>query len=245
MAQIIVVTSGKGGVGKSSTCAMVGAALGRAGQRVLLLEMDSGLRGLDIMLGVEDQTVFDLSNVLLGHCEPIKAIAHSTSSENLHLISAPYDPAFVPDKEDLMRLTRGISHYYDFVLVDTPAGLGRNFDVCVKVADRALLVVTPDPICVRDGARVADILAERGLTDIRLIINKVGRKPPKGGRILPDLDVVIDTTRVQLIGVIPYEEQVTRAASMGSTLSKALLAAKAYENIAARLCGTQVELAME
>jgi len=245
MAQIIVVTSGKGGVGKSSTCAMVGAALGRAGKRVLLLEMDSGLRGLDIMLGVEDQTVFDLSDVLMGRCEPIKAIAHSTGCDNLHLISAPYDPSFVPDREDLVRLTRGLSHYYDFLLVDTPAGLGANFDVCARVADRGLLVVTPDPICVRDGARVADLLWERGVTDLRLVINKVGRKPPRGGRIIPDLDDVIDTTRVQLIGVVPYEEQVIRVTSTGSSLSAGLLAGQAYDNIAARLCGNQVGLAME
>ena len=116
--------------------------------------------------------------------------------------------------------------------------------MCTQVADRGLLVVTPDPICVRDGARVADLLYERGLTDLRLIINKVGSKPPKGGRIIPDLDDVIDATRVQLIGVVPYEEQVVSATSLGKNLSSGLLAGQAFRNIAARLCGKQVQLAM-
>lgn len=245
MAQIVVVTSGKGGVGKSSVCVMTGLALARMGKRVLLLEMDSGLRGLDIMLGVEDQTVFDLADVLEGRCEPIKAMTRPQLVQKLALIPAPYDPVFTPDKKDLIRLTKGLSHYFDFVLVDTPAGLGANFEVCVQVADRALLVVTPDPICVRDAGRVADLLYERGLENVGLLINKVGLNQTRSRRILPDLDVVIDSTGVQLLGVIPYEEKVHRGLATGSDLGQGMLAGRAFQNIAARLCGQYVDLAVE
>lgn len=245
MAQIVVVTSGKGGVGKSTVCAQVGQALAGRGKRVLLLEMDSGLRGLDIMLGVENQTVYDLADVLEGRCEPIKAILTSAQGKNLALIPAPYDPTFRPDGGDLVRLTRGLSHYFDFVLVDTPAGLGNSFAVCSRVADRALLVVTPDPVCVRDGGRVADLLFAKGVPQVGLLINKVDPKQNQHSRLIPDLDQVIDSTGVQLLGVIPMEEQIHRAGATGGGVAPHLLAARAFGNIAARLCGEYVELAVE
>lgn len=245
MAKIIVVTSGKGGVGKSSCCALLGQALATRGKRTLLLEMDSGLRGLDIMLGNEDKTIYDLADVLEGRCEPIKALAPWPGDANLSLIPAPFDPDFVPNPEDLVRLTKGFSLYFDFVLVDTPAGLGRIFTVCSQVADQALMVVTPDPICVRDGARVADLLYEKGVPSVRLIINRVGVKVYKNQRLLPDLDQVIDDTGVQLIGVVPLSQEVHRATATGGQLARGTLPQRAYDNIAARLCGQYVELAIE
>lgn len=125
------MTSGKGGVGKSTVSVLLGAALAQAGKRVLLLEMDSGLRGMDIMLGVQDETVYDLSDVLTRRCEPIKAMAACPYMQGLYLLPAPYDHCFIPDQGDLIRLTRGC-HHFDYLLVDTPAGLGRNFQAAAR-----------------------------------------------------------------------------------------------------------------
>ena len=243
MAQTILVTSGKGGVGKSTTSVLLGAALARRGNKVLLLEMDSGLRGMDIMLGVQDETVYDLSDVLTQQCEPIKAMAACPYQPGLFLLPAPYDHCFVPDQADLIRLTKGLAHHFDYLLVDTPAGLGRNFQAAAAVADRALLVVTPDPICVRDGRKVADTLDLLGVKDIRLLINKVTPQLARM-KILPDLDAVIDGVGVQLIGVVPQENQVMESGAKGLPLPKSAMCRQVFANIAARVEGEYLPLAV-
>lgn len=243
LAQTILVTSGKGGVGKSTVSVLLGAALAEAGKRVLLLEMDSGLRGMDIMLGVQDETVYDLSDVLTRRCEPIKAMVACPYQEGLYLLPAPYDHCFVPDQSDLIRLTRGLAQHFDYMLVDTPAGLGRNFQAAVAVADRALLVVTPDPICVRDGRKVADTLDALGVGDIRLIINKVTPQLAKM-KMLPDLDAVIDGVGVQLIGVIPQENQVMEITAKGRRLPNSTVCHRVFANLAGRLEGMYIPLAI-
>lgn len=240
-AEIIVVTSGKGGVGKSVTCAALGAQLAGRGKKVLIVEMDSGLRGLDIILNLEAQIVFDLSDILLSRCPPIKAIMHCPYQEGLDLIAAPFDHDFVPDKEDLIILCKGLAQYYDYLLIDTPAGLGQNFEVSTAVADRALLVVTPDLISARDGRKIADVLATHGVADIRLIINKVDPKFSKTASIR-DLDDVIDKTGVQLIAVIPLEEKISEFTLRGEGLPASCTAYRTFRNLAARIDGEYIPL---
>ena len=243
LAQTILVTSGKGGVGKSTVSVLLGAALAHGGKRVLLLEMDSGLRGMDIMLGVQDETVFDLSDVLTRRCEPIKAMAVCPYQPGLYLLPAPYDHCFIPDQGDLIRLTRGLAHHFDYLLVDTPAGLGRNFQAAAAVADRALLVATPDPICVRDGRKVADTLEALGVGNIRLVINKVTPQLARM-KMLPDLDAVIDGVGVQLIGVVPQENQVMEAAAKGRPLPNSAVCRRVFANLAGRIEGKYIPLAI-
>lgn len=241
MAEIMLVASGKGGVGKSVTCAMLGVELAKRGKKVLVLEMDSGLRGMDIIFGVEDSVVFDLSDILLSRCPPIKAIMKCPYQEGLELIVAPFEHSFVPDKDDLTVLCKGLSKYYDYLIIDTPAGLGKNFDVALTVADKALLVVTPDLISVRDGKKISDVITASGVTNIRLVINKVDTRAVKTKGIR-DLDDVIDKTGVQLIAVIPFEEKIIEYTSKGEALPISNAAYRAYRSLASRVEGEYVEL---
>lgn len=243
MAKIIMITSGKGGVGKSSVCSGLGYHLARLGKKVLILEMDSGLRCLDIMLGVNETTVHDISDVLCGRCEPIKAIYQSPITENLSMMPATFRPDSTYSSELFHKLCKGLSSYYDYILIETPAGFGRTLADIAKVSDLALLVVTPDPISMRDAKILSDYLDDRGLKKQRIIINKV--KTNRGKlEVLPNLDVVIDTVLEPLIGVIPYEPEMVRALSQGRMLPVRYLAGRALQNIARRITGEFVDLAV-
>lgn len=239
-----MVTAGKGGTGKSFVTAMVGLELALLNQRTLLIELDSGLRGLDIMLGVENQLVYGLGDVLQGTCEPIRAIVPSSWNSNLSLLGASGDHGFLPDREDFLKLCRGLSSYYDVVLVDTPAGVGRCFEAAAHACQQSLLVVTPDPVCVRDARVARDLLGQRcPAVSCRLVINRVR---PRQIRQMgySDLDQVIDGVGAQLIGVVPEEELAVSCISSGKPLPEDRLAKRAFHNIARRLLGDCVELAV-
>lgn len=242
-AKTIMVTSGKGGVGKSSVCAGIGYHLAVLGGKVLILEMDSGLRCLDLMLGVGENTVFDIADVLCGRCEPIKAIYSSPLAQGLSVMPATFRPNSDYESALFDKLCRGLSHYYDYLLIETPAGFGRTLNDIARVSGQALLVVTPDPISMRDARILSDYLDERGLLPQHVVINKV--RAPRG-RLegLTDLDVVIDTVCEPLIGVIPYEPEMVRALPQGRMLPVSCLAGQALCNIARRLTGEFVELAV-
>lgn len=243
MAKIIMITSGKGGVGKSSVCAGIGYHLAQLGGRVLTMEMDSGLRCLDIMLGVAETTVHDISDVLCGRCEPIKAIYRSPLTENLAMMPATLRPDAPYSSELFYKLCKGLSNYYDYILIETPAGFGRTLADIAKVSELAMLVVTPDPISLRDGKVLSDYLDDRGLRNQCLIINKVKVSHGKL-EVLPNLDVVIDTVLEPLLGVIPYEPEMVCALSQGRMLSARCLAGMALRNIARRIMGEFVDLAV-
>ncbi|MCI8497649.1 MAG: septum site-determining protein MinD, partial [Clostridiales bacterium] len=213
MGDIYVVASGKGGSGKSTICAGTGAALARRGQHVLLIDADAGLCSLDLMLGVTDRLVYHLGDILAGRCEPVRAIHPVEACPGLEVLTAP--PADHEDmtEENLTRLCRGLAHYYDFILIDAPAGIDRGLSLASAPADAALLVVTPDPICVRSAEKAAKILKEKELS-CRLVINRYRRRVLKG-RMVEDLDEVIDKTALQLIGVVPEDERLAVCAARG------------------------------
>ena len=242
MSHIKLVTSGKGGAGKSTVSVYTAAALAspQYGKRVLLLEMDAGLRGLDIMLGASDRTVFDMGDVLESRCEPIKAIVACGYLRSLHFMPAPTDRGFCPKADDLRRLCKGLSEYYDYLIIDTPAGLGVGFDVSLSVADSAFLVATPDPISMWDAASVAGLLFEGGIDDTKLIINRIPQRPAQ--MPVENLDAVIDAVGVQLIGALPEEREVARCAALGRPLPSESPAAKEFLNIAGRMQGLYIPL---
>ncbi len=241
MSFVTMVTSGKGGVGKSGSCVMLGAALSRLGKKVLIIELDSGLRSLDIMMGLDDCVTYDICDVLVGRCEPIKAIFQYEYAPSLYLMPATSHLEADISADDISRLCRGLAGYFDCVLLDTPAGIGTAFDAAAKCADAAVIVVTPDPISVRDGAVVSDMLYNLGLNDMRLIINRVKPDAVKH-KVVSDFDSVIDTVQVQLIGVVPEDYEFSRAMSKGAPLSEKNDVYRVYERIAKRLCGKYVKL---
>lgn len=241
MGRIAVVTSGKGGAGKSTLAAGLGLALSDAGASVLLVDGDAGLRSLDLMLGVGQDIVFDLSDIFAGNCEPVRAVYPSGYNPNLALLPAPVSLEGLCSPRDLRRLVKGFSRYYDFILIDCPAGTGRGFETAVGAADNALVVTTPDPVCARDAAVVGDLLAARGVS-ARLVINRLRPRLVMRGK-LPDIDEIIDTAGIRLIGVVPEDDAIPFAAAAGDRLPAACPAARCLRNIASRLCGDPVPLA--
>lgn len=154
MGSVAVVTSGKGGTGKSTVTAGLGCALARTGRKVLLIDGDAGLRSLDLMLGIGG-TVYDMSDIFAGRCEPIRAIYPSPLCPDLFVVPAPVSLEQLCSPDDMRRLCRGFTLYYDVILVDCPAGVGRGFETALAPAERALVVTTPDMVCARDAQIVS------------------------------------------------------------------------------------------
>lgn len=239
MPETILITSGKGGVGKSTVCTMVGTALARQGSRVLMLETDCGLRSLDVMNGAEERAIYDLADVLMGRCEPIRAIVPSSMAQGLFLLPAPNRHTYIPEHSGLEKLLQGLEEYYDFVLVDCPAGFGRIMEEVLMVAKKGIVVTLPNFICSRDAAKAGDLLEEAGIPG-RLVINMLPKRFVPTDTV-PDLDAVIDLTGLQLLGVVPEDEGMNQALNTGRPCW-GCPASQAFEDMALRLRGKEVPL---
>lgn len=242
MGPIILVASGKGGTGKSTCAVNCGAQLARLGHKVLLIDADAGLRALDLMLGVSDRVIYDLSDVLAGLCEPVRAILE-TDEPGVSLLPAPQSISsdYLAGPE-FKRLCRGLSRYYDFLFVDSPAGIGPGARVAAAACADALVVSTVDPVCLRDADRMAGMLQEEGVGHVRLVLNRVNARLIRR-RMVPDLDAAIDSAALRLIGVVPEDEAVMVSVCEGHPLpSSSKGAAQAFCNIAGRIEGKDIPL---
>ena len=227
-AQCIMVCSGKGGTGKSTVSVLLGACLARLGRKTLLVELDSGLRSVDIIAGVYGRTVYDIEDVLCGRCEGAKAVVPSPLYPGLSVISAPYEGGAV-EAAPLGRLLTAMRPYFDFILLDTAAGMGAPFTAASTVADKALLVLTPDPVALPQSA-------------VRLVMNRVRRESFGKNAAVADLDECIDTVGVQLLAVIPESRVLQLAGANGTVPPAADPAVVAGQAMAKRLCGQRVPL---
>lgn len=243
MGVVTVLTSGKGGVGKSTTCVGLGYALARRGKRVLLMDGDAGLRSLDHMLGIDEQLVFDISDIISGNCEPIRAIYPCSAVPGLFLLPAPSHQENTVSPALMRQLVPILAQYYDHVLIDCPAGIGSGFASAVAAADRALVVTTPDPICLRDSDKVRLLLTKHGVTQQRLVINRFNHAAFWKMNCYRDLDSVIDSAGIRLIAVIPEDIQFVSAVLNSAPLPQKSAAALAYNRLAARLEGEHIPLA--
>ncbi len=241
-AKIVMVASGKGGTGKSTVSVFTGCELAVAGAKVLLIELDSGLRSVDIMAGVAGDAVYDIADILSGRCPPAKAVLQSTLYPGFFVICAPYSGGDVKP-EALAAVCRTLQNEFDYIIIDTAAGLGAPFLAAAGVAGSALIVTTPDKICLRDARLVCDTLFDAGVQS-RLIINKADKKKARLAG-LRDLDECIDTVAAQLIGVIPEDSTIHIASATGTPLPQGGLARKAFYNIAQRICGNYLPLAIQ
>ncbi|HOB36079.1 MAG TPA: septum site-determining protein MinD [Candidatus Avimonas sp.] len=241
MGIITVITSGKGGAGKSTVAAGLGCAIARFGRKVVLLDGDAGLRSLDVMLGISERAVYDMSDIFDGNCEPIRAVYQSPVCDGVSVVPAPVSLERMCSPVDMRRLCRGFAQYYDHVIVDCPAGIGQGFECAIAGANRALVVTTPDMICARDAYIVGRILEKRGIPS-RLIINRLRPTPILSGK-MPDVDEIIDTAMLQLIGIIPEDEEVALTSANGRPLPTDSNAAICLDNIARRFLGEYVPLA--
>lgn len=236
MAEKIVIASGKGGVGKTSVCVGLGRALCALGKKVLIIDCDC-LRSVDILTGVTEKLVYDWSDVIFSRCDKIQAV-YETKDVSVMTSPTSYEGISTFYMKELLSL---YEEDYDYILLDAPAGLGTPLRLASAAADRAIVVSTPDMVCVRSACTAGDELIKLGIYDVRLIINRVLKKDVKKGRLL-NMDSVIDNVQVQLIGIVP-EDAKLKLGSMGMTVyKKGQVSFKPFTNIAKRICGTYVEL---
>lgn len=240
MNSITVITSGKGGVGKSTVTFGLGAVFAARGKRVLLIDGDAGLGSLDHMLGVSAQKVFDIADVVSGAVKPDKAVYKCAFIPNLFLLPAPGMDEDTVSPDIMKPFVSALSRYYDHILIDSPAGIGQGFSSAAAAANRALVIVTPDPVSLRGASQAGQKLDKLGIMQRRLVINRFKSDTFRAQGYYRDLDSVIDAAGIQLIAVIP-EDPLLAAATVRAEpplpKSPGMLAAA---RLAARLLGEQV-----
>ncbi len=240
--RITMITSGKGGTGKSTVAVHLASQLAAQGKLTLLVELDSALRSVDIISGVYGKTVYDIEDVLSGICDGSKAVVKSPLHPNLSVISAPVSGGVVrPDA--LECFCHRMKPHFEQIIIDTAAGLEAPFCAAAGVCDTAVLVVTPDPVCVRDARVVSDLLWDKGVTNQRMVINRL--QTERLARMgIPDLDWCIDQVGVRLLGVVPESVDIALAGANGSSLPATGRDWEIFHRIALRLTGQELPLVM-
>lgn len=239
-AQVAAIASGKGGVGKSTLAVGLGTAAALSGGRVLIVEFDAGLRGVDIMLGLSG-IVYDLGDLLEGRCNISSAIMEAPAVPGLFVIAAPASMNSRMEMSDISLLMDGLRPHFDLILLDMPAGLGLSVRATCVAADLALIVATPDPVCIRDGGKLTQSFVENGFEHHRLIINRVSRNLMRK-QIVRDLDEVIDGVGSQLIGVVPEDHETQLASAAGRPADARSDMRKVCSAIVKRMAGEYIPL---
>jgi septum site-determining protein MinD len=241
-ATIVTITSGKGGVGKTTATANLGVALASMGLRVVCIDADIGLRNLDVVMGLENRIVYDFVDVVEGRCKLRQAMIRDKRLENLYLIPAAQtrDKTAVSPK-DMVRLGDELREDFDWVLVDSPAGIERGFRNAIAPADTVLIVTNPEVSAVRDADRIIGLIEAEEKGPGRLILNRVKPEMVKRGDML-GTDDILDVLAIELIGIVPEDEKVTVATNQGVpiALDPGTRAGSAFRNIARRLTGEEV-----
>ncbi|AVQ20145.1 septum site-determining protein MinD [Fusobacterium necrophorum subsp. funduliforme] len=243
MSQVIVVTSGKGGVGKTTTTANIGAGLAEKGHKVLLIDTDIGLRNLDVVMGLENRIVYDLVDVIEGKCRIPQALIKDKRCSNLSLLPA----AQIRDKNDINEeqmktLIEVLRKDFDYIIIDCPAGIEQGFKNAIAAADRAIVVTTPEISATRDADRIIGLLEANGIKEPKLIVNRIRMDMVKENNML-SVEDMLDILAIALIGVVPDDESIVISTNKGEPLvyKGETLAAKAYRNIVERIEGKEVE----
>lgn len=244
MSEVIVITSGKGGVGKTTTTANIGAGLARMNQKVVLVDTDIGLRNLDVVMGLENRIIYNLVDVVEGNCRIKQALIRDKHYSNLYLLpSAQTRDKSAVTPEQMIKLVDGLSQFFDYIILDCPAGIEQGFRNAIAAARRALVVTTPEVSSIRDADRVIGLLETAGVKKIDLIVNRLRMDMVRRGEMMSAEDV-LDILSIHLIGVIPDEESIVIASNHGEyVIGKDTLSGQAFLNIARRVMGEKVPLA--
>ncbi|MHB0858249.1 MAG: septum site-determining protein MinD [Anaerolineae bacterium] len=242
--RIITITSGKGGVGKTTTTANLGVALAQLGQRVVVIDTDIGLRNLDVVMGLQNRIIYDIVDLVEGRCRLRQALIHDRADHELYLLPA----AQTRDKSavtpaDMLRVCGQLRGECDIVLIDSPAGIEAGFRNAIVSADEFVLVTTPDASAIQDVDRVLGILEAEGRGPTRLIINRLRPDLVKRSEMIGPAQIM-QTLAVELVGIVPDHESVLVANNRGVPIANqpGALAGKAYHNIARRLLGEQIPI---
>ncbi|MSP11521.1 MAG: septum site-determining protein MinD [Chloroflexi bacterium] len=240
--RVVTITSGKGGVGKTTTTANLAASLAQAGKRVVAIDADIGLRNLDVVLGLENRIVYDIVDVVEGRCRLRQALIRDKRLPDLNLLPAAQTrdkSAVRPDQ--MIHLVEQLYNDFDFVLIDSPAGIEQGFRNAIAPAKEILIVTTPEVSAVRDADRIIGLIEAEGKGPGRLILNRIKPDLVKRGDMLDTHDV-LDILAIELIGIVPEDESIVVSTNKGVpiVMNGATPAGVAYRNIARRLLGEEV-----
>ena len=241
MSECIVVTSGKGGVGKTTTTANLGVALALLGKRVVVVDADIGLRNLDVILGLENRIVYDLVHVIEGECRLKQALIRDKRAEGLYLLPAAQTRdknAVTPDQ--MRDLVARLKEDHDIILVDCPAGIEQGFKNAVAGADRAVIVTTPEVSAIRDADRIIGMVEAAELPEPELIINRFRPKMVESGDMMNKEDI-LEILAIKLIGIIPDHQDIIVSANRGIPVvfDDSSLVGEAYRRVARRVSGEE------
>ena len=243
MSEVIVITSGKGGVGKTTTVANIGTGLAMLGKKVVVVDTDIGLRNLDVVLGLENRIVYNLVDVINGSCRLRQALIKDKRHPELCLLpSAQTKDKSAVSPEQMIKLTDDLREQFDYILLDCPAGIEQGFMNAIAGASRAIVVTTPEVSAVRDADRIIGLLNANEIKKTELVVNRLRYDMVKRGDMMSSDDVV-EILAVDLLGVVPDDENIVVSTNQGEPLvgSKSL-AGQAYENICKRIMGEEVPL---
>lgn len=242
MGEAIVVTSGKGGVGKTTTTANLGTGLAMRGKRVVLVDADIGLRNLDVVLGLENRVVYDIVDVVEGNCKIKNALIKDKKIDGLYILPA----AQTRDKtsigaEQMKSLITELKEDFDYVLIDCPAGIEHGFKNAIISADKAIVVTVPEVSAVRDADRIIGLLLANEIGYIRLLINRLRKDMIDRGDML-NIDDTLEILSIELIGIVPEDENIIRSSNLGEPVivEGKTISGKAYRNIVSRVLGESV-----
>ena len=241
MSEVIVVTSGKGGVGKTTTSANVGTGLAMLGEKVVLIDTDIGLRNLDVVMGLENRIVYNLVDVVEGNCRMKQALIKDKRYPNLFLLpSAQTRDKSSVSPGQIKKLVDGLRDEFDYVILDCPAGIEQGFKNAIAGADRAFVVTTPEVSAIRDADRIVGLLEANEITRIDLIVNRVRMDMVRRGDMM-SIEDVTDILGIPILGAIPDDEEIVISTNQGEPLvGNNTLAGQAYQNICCRVLGKEV-----
>lgn len=241
MSEVIVITSGKGGVGKTTTTANVGTGLAQLDKKVVLIDTDIGLRNLDVVMGLENRIVYNLVDVVEGNCRIKQALIKDKKYPNLFLLpSAQTRDKTSVNPEQMKKLIEELRVDFDYILLDCPAGIEQGFQNAIAGADRALVVTTPEVSAIRDADRIIGLLEANEIGKTELIVNRLRMDMVKRGDMMSVKDVC-EILSIDLIGAVPDDEQIVISTNQGEPLvGSNSLAGRAYVNICHRLLGEEV-----
>ncbi len=244
MGTVIVITSGKGGVGKTTTTANIGAGLAMLGKSVVMVDTDIGLRNLDVVLGLENRIVYDIVDVVRGNCRLKQALIKDKRLENMFLLPA----AQTKDKtsvsaEQMKELCANLKEEFDYVIIDCPAGIEHGFRNAISGAEEAVVVTTPEVSAVRDADRIIGLIEAAEMPSPKLIVNRIRSKMVKSGDMM-SVDDMMEILAIDLLGIVPDDDAIVISTNRGepTVLDDNSRPGQAFRNIARRICGEEVPL---
>ena len=241
MGEVIVITSGKGGVGKTTTTANIGIGLSNLGKKVIVIDTDLGLRNLDVVMGLENRIVYNIVDVIEGSCRLKQALIKDKRFPELYLLpSAQTKDKSSVSPEQMKKLVEEIRNDFDFILLDCPAGIEQGFQNAIAGADRSIVVTTPEVSAIRDADRIIGLLEANEIAKMDLIINRIRMDMVKRGDMMSKEDVV-DILAIDLLGIVPDDENIVIATNQGEPLvGTDCQSGTAFMNICKRIIGENI-----